>query len=365
MHAGLADLLVTTASALDQGHWRPLTDAGLDMVVIDEFDAIFDGAHDQGAWRLLQRAIPHAFRNGRRKDASSSGSSPLPVCLVCLPFYCPATRVLFTGATLPDRGDRSVMSLLQYRLPGLHIIRTPQLHKPRQRLRQTLIRLQDAALSDSARAAEVQRVLQQKCAGKRTIVFCNTVKQVTQLCANLQDTNVIEYHGKLPKAIREQRLAAFCADPTATIVSTDLLSRGLDLPVDAVIQAYFATVSNLLIPCSRVTSAIKEAILPPPSHRQNVSIYLHRIGRTARHFAPGEAISLLAADEGHLARAVEEALAAEAATTQASSRGKGKGKDTLSPAELEERRASLQDLFSRKRGLRRRVQRYGNAAHRD
>eukprot|EP00045_Choanoeca_perplexa_P009675 m.93806 g.93806 ORF g.93806 m.93806 type:complete len:76 (+) comp14990_c0_seq1:827-1054(+) len=51
------------------------------------------------------------------------------------------TSVLLVGATLPDRGKKSIMTLLQHRLPSLEVIASPRLHRTVPRLEQQFVRL--------------------------------------------------------------------------------------------------------------------------------------------------------------------------------------------------------------------------------
>ncbi|KAF8421655.1 ATP-dependent RNA helicase DBP7 [Tirmania nivea] len=89
----------------------------------------------------------------------------------------------------------------------------------------------------------------------------------------LHDSLVLcKLHGSLPQAQRTESLKSFTAGHPTLLFSTDVSSRGLDLPnVDLVIQ------------------------FDPPFSRAD---YLHRIGRTARAGRPGRAVIFLLAGTG-------------------------------------------------------------------
>ncbi|OMJ79786.1 hypothetical protein SteCoe_20137 [Stentor coeruleus] len=86
---------------------------------------------------------------------------------------------------------------------------------------------------------------------------------------------VAELHGKMPQSLRLNSLAEFQNGDALILVATDLASRGLDLPVEAVI--------NMHIP-------------------EDLSKLMHRIGRTARAGQEGISISLCNEEERTLLR---------------------------------------------------------------
>ena len=87
-------------------------------------------------------------------------------------------------------------------------------------------------------------------------------------------------HGDKTQSQRERALAAFKAGETRALVATDIAARGID--IDAV-----SHVVNFELP------HVAES-------------YVHRIGRTARAGAGGEAISLCADDERPLVRDIQK-----------------------------------------------------------
>jgi superfamily II DNA/RNA helicase len=108
-----------------------------------------------------------------------------------------------------------------------------------------------------------------------------TRKSVDQLVATLagQQISADGIHGDKTQPNRLRALARFKAGEVQVLVATDVAARGLD--IDALPQ-----VVNFDLP------SVAED-------------YIHRIGRTGRAGASGEAISLVCADEVDLLSAIE------------------------------------------------------------
>jgi ATP-dependent RNA helicase RhlE len=116
----------------------------------------------------------------------------------------------------------------------------------------------------------------------RTIVFTRTKRGADRVAKHLEDVGVsaAAIHGDKSQGQRERALAAFKAGKCRALVATDIAARGID--VDSV-----SHVINFELP------NVPEA-------------YVHRIGRTARAGASGEAISLCADDERSLLRDIQK-----------------------------------------------------------
>jgi ATP-independent RNA helicase DbpA len=106
------------------------------------------------------------------------------------------------------------------------------------------------------------------------LIFCNTKVQVMELTDTLhaQGHSVIEIHGDLDQRERNESVIAFSNGSKRIMVATDVASRGLD------IQG-ISLVINYDIPFDE-------------------EVYTHRIGRTGRADASGEAITLLTPQDG-------------------------------------------------------------------
>ncbi|HEX8603686.1 MAG TPA: DEAD/DEAH box helicase [Pseudoduganella sp.] len=118
----------------------------------------------------------------------------------------------------------------------------------------------------------------------QVLVFAKTRKGVDQLVGVLQQEGIRAdaIHGDKPQPARLRALARFKAREIDVLVATDVAARGLD------IQGLPLVVNHDL-----------------PTVAED---YVHRIGRTGRAGASGEAISLVGADEVDLLRAIETVI---------------------------------------------------------
>jgi ATP-dependent RNA helicase RhlE len=116
----------------------------------------------------------------------------------------------------------------------------------------------------------------------QVLVFVKTRKGVEQLVGLLQGEGVSadSIHGDKPQPARIKALKRFKANDVQVLVATDVAARGLDIEA-------LPLVVNFDLP------TVAED-------------YVHRIGRTGRAGAEGEAISLVCADEVELLRAIEK-----------------------------------------------------------
>jgi superfamily II DNA/RNA helicase len=101
----------------------------------------------------------------------------------------------------------------------------------------------------------------------QSIIYCNSRKMVEDLTNKLSDANfcVSYIHGSMTPLEREEKLKDFIAAKSRVLVSTDLLSRGIDVQ-------QISVVINYDIP-------------------KSVDNYLHRIGRSGRYGRKGVAIN--------------------------------------------------------------------------
>ncbi|CAM3913263.1 DEAD/DEAH box helicase [Bordetella tumulicola] len=134
--------------------------------------------------------------------------------------------------------------------------------------------------SDAKRAAVVHLV---KSRGlKQVIVFSNTKIGTARLARELERDGVRaeSIHGDKSQADRMKALEAFKAGELEVLVATDVAARGLDVAG---------------VPC------VINYDLP-----HNAEDYVHRIGRTGRAGASGEAIALFTADETRYLQDIEK-----------------------------------------------------------
>lgn len=116
---------------------------------------------------------------------------------------------------------------------------------------------------------------------RQVLVFAKTRQGVDQLVEMLQSNGVSAdaIHGDRPQPARLRALARFKAEEVQVLVATDVAARGLDI-------SDLPQVVNLDLPVA-------------------AEDYVHRIGRTGRAGATGEAISLVSADEVDQLAAIE------------------------------------------------------------
>jgi len=117
---------------------------------------------------------------------------------------------------------------------------------------------------------------------KQVLVFTRTKHGANKLCKKMISAGVsaAAIHGNKSQGARTKALAGFKSGRVRVLVATDIAARGLDIPL-------LPHVINFELP--------------------NISEdYVHRIGRTGRAGASGEAISLVSADETTYLRDIEK-----------------------------------------------------------
>lgn len=125
-----------------------------------------------------------------------------------------------------------------------------------------------------------------KVGNKATLVFCNHRDAVERISVLLKSKGIYHdiFHGGMEQEDRERALIKFRNGSHRILITTDLASRGLDIPE-------IETVVHYQIPI-------------------NEEAYTHRNGRTARMYAKGKAYLVLAEDE-HKPSFIKEDLAEE------------------------------------------------------
>ncbi|WP_277053022.1 DEAD/DEAH box helicase [Zestomonas thermotolerans] len=134
---------------------------------------------------------------------------------------------------------------------------------------------------DKRRKAELFLHLLKERRWGQVLVFARTRKGVDQLCAQLEAAGVSAagIHGDRPQPARLRALERFRAGAVQVLVATDVAARGLDIDD-------LPLVVNLDLP-------------------NQAEDYVHRIGRTGRAGARGQALSLVCADEVARLTAIE------------------------------------------------------------
>jgi len=119
---------------------------------------------------------------------------------------------------------------------------------------------------------------------KQVLVFTRTKHGANRLCKKLINKNIsaAAIHGNKTQNARVKALSSFKEGKIRVLVATDIAARGLDIPL-------LPHVINFELP--------------------NIAEdYVHRIGRTGRAGASGEAISLVCADEAEYVKSIEKLL---------------------------------------------------------
>ncbi len=119
---------------------------------------------------------------------------------------------------------------------------------------------------------------------KQVLVFNRTKHGANKLCKKMISAGITAaaIHGNKSQGARTKALAGFKNSTVRVLVATDIAARGLDIPL-------LPHVINFELP--------------------NISEdYVHRIGRTGRAGASGEAISLVSADETSFLRDIEKLI---------------------------------------------------------
>ena len=119
---------------------------------------------------------------------------------------------------------------------------------------------------------------------QQVLVFTRTKHGANKLCKKMiaQGIQAAAIHGNKSQGARTKALAGFKNGDIRILVATDIAARGLDIPL-------LPHVINFELP--------------------NIAEdYVHRIGRTGRAGANGEAISLVSSDEVAYLRAIEKLL---------------------------------------------------------
>jgi superfamily II DNA/RNA helicase len=134
------------------------------------------------------------------------------------------------------------------------------------------------------------------------IVFVRTQHGADKLSAKLnKDEHTAEaIHGGLRQRQRDKVIQLFRKSAVRILVATDVAARGLDVP-------HIEHVINFDLP-------------------QVAEDYIHRIGRTARGGAKGQAVSFISPGEKHLWRDIERMLDPSAANSDVREGGRGPSK---------------------------------------
>ena len=122
---------------------------------------------------------------------------------------------------------------------------------------------------------------------EQVLVFGKTKHGCNRLAEQLEAAGLpsVAIHGNKSQAQRQKALEAFKRGKARILVATDVAARGLDIP-------------DLPLVINHDLPMVAED-------------YIHRIGRTGRNGATGEALSLVSPEEGALLRDIQKLLGAQ------------------------------------------------------
>nr|WP_208638756.1 ATP-dependent RNA helicase DbpA [Vibrio rhodolitus] len=129
-----------------------------------------------------------------------------------------------------------------------------------------------------------------------SVVFCNTKKEVMNVTDELthRGFSVVELHGDMEQRERDQALTMFANKSISILVATDVAARGLDVEnLDAVFNFELS---------------------------RDPEVHVHRIGRTGRAGAKGQAFSFYGEKDGYRVALIEEYMDIEVSPVAAPSK---------------------------------------------
>lgn len=187
-------------------------------------------------------------------------------------------QTLLFSATMPPKIRKLAQSLLKN---PVEIKIAPS--RPVEKIKQSAI-----FCNEDEKEPRLTEILKQH-RGERVIIFAASKHGVRDLCRNLRRKGIkaAEIHSDLDQQQREETIRGFRSGRIEVIVATDLLARGID--IDEVML-----VVNYDVP-------------------REPEDYVHRVGRTARANADGEAITIIGPRDRRAFSRVESTLKMEIA----------------------------------------------------
>mmetsp|Transcript_8051 Transcript_8051/g.12286 ORF Transcript_8051/g.12286 Transcript_8051/m.12286 type:complete len:456 (-) Transcript_8051:426-1793(-) len=277
------DILVCTPSFADCFHKDLDLWSNLQVLVLDEADALLDGSSKD----ILDRILVALKRVKRLRERLADDVFFNKIEKNC--------QRIVVAATLPNYGLKSVDALLNKHFEDAQRISGLRMHAPVDTLDQDFIDMSDAD-DDESRTMHLLSVLDPN---ERTMIFLNTARAAQDLYEFLLSNNlpVAAYHKNISPDQRIAALDAFARAEVSILCCTDLAARGLDLPdVKHVIQFQFAL---------------------------NVVSHLHRIGRAARAGNRGRATNFYDEQSRDLVAAIRNSLLETNAVDASFSRRRG------------------------------------------
>ena len=238
---GLDVLVATPGRLLDLIDQRALSLRELEILVLDEAD------------QMLDLGFIHALKR-----------------IVAL--VPPKRQTLFFSATMP----KAIKELADKYLTNPAEVAVTPVAKTADRVDQRVVHVNQAE-----KTALLTLFFQREKAAERTLVFSRTKHGADKIVRYLEAAGIraSAIHGNKSQANRERAIAQFRSGEVKVLIATDIAARGIDIP--------------------SISHVINYDLPEVPEQ------YVHRIGRTARAGAEGQAVAFCAPDERGLLRDIE------------------------------------------------------------
>jgi ATP-dependent RNA helicase RhlE len=243
---GVDIIVATPGRLLDHMQHGYAALAGLDMLVLDEADRMLDMGFLPDIRRILQR-LPRRAR-----------------------------QTLFFSATMPP----AIAALARELLEQPATVNMERRAAPAKGITQAVYPVRTSRKVDL-----LVEMVRRKDVGN-AIVFCRTKHRANRVAEKLNRAGIAceRIHGNRSQAQRTKALAGFKDGTFRVLVATDVVARGIDVTA-------LEHVINFDVPAA-------------------ADDYIHRVGRTARADATGDAYTFVAPEEQQLLRDIERRLGA-------------------------------------------------------
>src|SRR5688500_18078364 len=175
------------------------------------------------------------------------------------------------SATIPAQ----IESLIKWAMKSPETVEIGQRRSPAETVRHSVYPVADSQKSD------LLKELLERSDYRSAIVFCRTKHRADRIGKMLSKYNhsVAVIHSNRSQRERDQALGGFRTGKFKVLVATDIAARGIDV----------AEVSHVIN-------------FDVPSHPED---YVHRIGRTGRAQAEGDAFTVMVAEDAQMVRSIE------------------------------------------------------------
>jgi ATP-dependent RNA helicase RhlE len=282
---GTAILVATPGRLLDHFQYPYARLPDLDHLVLDEADRMLD----MGFLPDIRRVLRH-LPDGPRQTFFFSATMPQPIVKLAHEMLRNPATVRVQAKQAPAKGIVQAL----YPVPGERKV---------------------ALLAELIARGEIGNV----------IAFCRTKHRTNRLAQRLEreGISVARIHGNRSQSQRTQALAGFKSGRYQVLAATDIVARGIDVEaLDHVV--------NFDVPAAPAD-------------------YIHRVGRTARAEATGEAYTFVSPQEQGDVRAIERALGASIQRRTLEGFDYGAGSDERFEVPAGERIAALRARRSEER----------------